>query len=106
MTTVTVLPAAGEVLFDARDGDRSLRVSWHPADDLCVMSIWRGGRCAATFQLARTEAPVLIDSLVEGLALHPSMPWSVANYSEGKRLRWRLPRQHRSSRPPTGNVRS
>src|SRR6266702_7391592 len=65
MTAVSVLPVVGEVLFDARDDGRALRVSWHPLDDLCVLSIWRDGRCVATFQLARLETPDSSTSLCE-----------------------------------------
>ena len=68
MTAVSVLPVAGDVLFDARNDGRSLRVNWHPVDDLCVLSMWRAGRCVATFQLPRSQTPALINSLVNGLA--------------------------------------
>jgi hypothetical protein len=79
MTIAISLPATTEVLSDARDGGRALRVSWHPADDVCVFSIWREDRCAATFQLMRSDAPGLISCLVEGLAQPPSS-WSTATY--------------------------
>ena len=81
MANVSVLPVVGDVLFDARDGGRSLRISWHPVDDLCVLSIWRDGQCAATFQLARSETPTLINELVRGLVYTPPTPWSAANLS-------------------------
>ena len=68
MTAVSVLPVAGDVLFDARNDGRSLRVNWHPVDDLCVLSMWRAGQCVATFQLPRSQTPALINSLVNGLA--------------------------------------
>lgn len=70
--TLASLSTTTEVLSDARDGGRALRVSWHPADDLCVFSIWREDHCAATFQLVRSDAPELISCLVEGLAQPPS----------------------------------
>ncbi len=87
MTAVSVLPVAGDVLFDARNDGRSLRVNWHPVDDLCVLSMWRAGRCVATFQLPRSQTPALINSLVNGLAqerpasqpepAHPTpQPWT------------------------------
>ena len=39
MTIVTVLPASGASFFDVRDGGRSLRVTWHPRDDMFQMSV-------------------------------------------------------------------
>lgn len=85
MTAVGVLPVAGDVLFDARNDGRSLRVNWHPVDDLCVLSMWRAGRCVATFQLPRSQTPDLINSLVQGLVQGapepPPQPWSAAQLS-------------------------
>jgi hypothetical protein len=49
-----------------------MRVTWHAERDLFVFSLWRDGRCAATFQLARASAPELIDSLVTGVARPPA----------------------------------
>ncbi|MGL4176334.1 MAG: hypothetical protein ACRCSN_09670 [Dermatophilaceae bacterium] len=61
----------GEVMLDPRGGGRALRVSWHPDDDVVVLSIWRGPLCTATFQLDRDEVPVLVDALVRGLIARP-----------------------------------
>ena len=61
------LPTAGEVFLDQRGDGRSLRVSWYPAADLVVLSLWRDGVCAGTFRLAMTEVPDLIDVLRGGL---------------------------------------
>lgn len=71
MTAVSVLPVAGQVLLDARQGGRALRLNWHDELGLCVLSIWRGDRCAATFQLPRHELPALVTALVQGLAAAP-----------------------------------
>ncbi len=108
MTAVSVLPVAGAVLFDARDGGRSLRVSWHPVDDLCVLSIWREGRCVATFQLTRSETPDLINELVQGLVQTPPTPWTATQLSTipsrwtriAHRLRATVSRRLRAWPPP------
>jgi len=109
MTAVSVLPVVGEVLFDARDDGRALRVSWHPVDDLCVLSIWRDGRCVATFQLARLETPDLINELVRGLVHTPPTPWTATQLSTlrsrrtriAHRLRVTLSRMSRARRRPS-----
>jgi hypothetical protein len=66
-----ILPASATAFFDVRDEGRAMRVTWHPERDLFVFSLWRDGRCAATFQLARGCVPELIDSLVTCLADAP-----------------------------------
>jgi hypothetical protein len=68
MTTVAALPSSGASFFDVRDGGRSLRVTWHPDEDMFVLSIWRDRTCAATFQLDRAAAMDLISSLVANVA--------------------------------------
>ena len=67
MTEVSPLPARGDVLVDARDFGRELRVSWHHEAGIAVISIWRFGVCTATFQLPREDVPELVDVLVQGL---------------------------------------
>src|SRR6266567_2722085 len=84
MTMMTVLPAAGAVLSDARDDGRWLRVNWHPADSLFVFSIWRDDVCAASFQLTRRDSPELISSLVRSLSEPDALPWSPAQLSSPK----------------------
>lgn len=73
MTEVSALPAAGGVIFDARDDGRTLRVGWHPDQDLVVLSVWRGGVCAATSHLTRNDAADLVAELARGLSA-PSAP--------------------------------
>jgi hypothetical protein len=68
MTAVRILPTVGGIYLDARADGHALRVSAHPEADLCVLSIWRDGRCAASFQLPRAEVPDLVDTLVRSLA--------------------------------------
>jgi hypothetical protein len=67
-----VLPPSATAFFDVRDEGRAMRVTWHPERDLFVFSLWRDGRCAATFQLARDGVPELISSLVTCLAVSPA----------------------------------
>lgn len=90
MTAVSVLPVVGEVLFDARDDGRALRVSWHPGDNLCVLSIWRDGRCVATFQLARLDTPSLINELVRGLVYTPPTLWTATQLTTIRSRRTRI----------------
>jgi hypothetical protein len=102
MTVAAVLPTFGTVLVDGQRRARSLRVSWHPVEDLCVISIWQGATCEATFRLTREGAPALIGSLVDGLAQAPA-PWSVANYtavpSPTRRRIGKVLRSVRAARP-------
>ena len=56
-----------ELFVDARGGDRALRVRWHQDEDVVVLSVWRGGQCAATFRLGIEEVPTLIAALRAGL---------------------------------------
>ena len=68
MAEVSPLPIRGEVVVDARGGERALRVSWHPEHGLVVLSIWRGNACVGTVQVDSAEVPHLVDVLVRGLA--------------------------------------
>ena len=61
------LPRSGEVFFDARGEDRTLRLSWHPDVDLMVLSLWDGGTCTTTFRLPAAELPGFIATLSHGL---------------------------------------
>jgi hypothetical protein len=61
---VSALPAMGSVFFDRREPSRVLRVSWHPESRTYVLSIWRAGECAGTFQLPADAAPDLVHALM------------------------------------------
>jgi len=67
MASIHALPASGDVFLDARDDGRAMRLSWHGDGELAVLSIWRASTCVASFQLARTEIPALIQTLARGL---------------------------------------
>jgi hypothetical protein len=67
MSEVSPLPSRGEVLVDARDDGRELRISCHDAADVVVLSLWRSGVCTATFRLPREQVPALVDALVQSL---------------------------------------
>lgn len=69
---VRTLPVAGGVYEDARGDGHALRVSYHPDRDLCVLSIWRAGQCAATFRISRSDVPAVISGLAECLAQVPA----------------------------------
>jgi len=64
---VTPLPVRGGVFDDVRGDDRWLRVSWHPAECVFVISIWRSGACVATFRLAREELPAFVNAFLTPL---------------------------------------
>jgi hypothetical protein len=68
MARTVALPVRGEVLLDARDAGRALRVSWHHEDGLVVLSLWRGHRCTGTFQLAADDVPTFVQALTDGPA--------------------------------------
>src|SRR4051794_40506374 len=63
MPGATPLPKQGEVFFDHRRTDRSLRLSPHPDAGVVVLSIWNGGVCQATFQLPGDQ----VESFAEAL---------------------------------------
>ena len=71
---VVALPVSGEILPDARGGDRWMRVTWHDEADLVVLSLWRGDSCVATFRLAPDQVPQLVNDLVAGLAARGTRP--------------------------------
>ncbi len=68
---VVALPSSGEIVGDARGGDRWMRVTWHDEAGLVVLSIWRNASCAATLRLPREQVPTLVSALVSGLATPP-----------------------------------
>jgi hypothetical protein len=71
MGAVRPIPRLGGVLQDARGGGRALRVSWHPEDDLVVLSLWDGPRCTGTVRLAAADVPALVEALQIGLPPEP-----------------------------------
>jgi hypothetical protein len=65
---VVPLPPRGKWFGDARDGDRALRVSWHPEQGCMVLSTWRDAACVATARLTPADTARLIGVLAQGLA--------------------------------------
>ena len=63
MPGATPLPKRGEVFFDYRRPERSLRLSPHPDAGVVVLSIWSGGICQATFQLPGDQVAMFVDTL-------------------------------------------
>ncbi len=87
---VVPLPPRGEWLPDARtglgiggdrDGDRALRVSWHPEHGCTVLSVWHDGRCTGTARLTPQDTARLIGLLARGLADPPTESWAPATGS-------------------------
>ena len=67
MEPVSPLPTQGAVFFDPRDERRFLRVSFHEALAVFVLSLWKDDICLGTFRLSADEAPRLIHSMVSAL---------------------------------------
>jgi hypothetical protein len=63
MPGATPLPKRGEVFFDHRRADRTLRLSPHPDAGVVVLSIWNGGVCQATFQLPGDQVELFAETL-------------------------------------------
>jgi hypothetical protein len=51
------LPTRREVFIDQRDA--VMRVSWHPEQDLLVLSVWHDDRCVGTFRMPVQDVPRL-----------------------------------------------
>ena len=76
MEVSVVLPTNGGTYLDARGGDRYLRMTWHAAHNVFIVSIWRDGRCAATFQLDRAMSADVVSDLVRCLSMPVELTWS------------------------------
>jgi hypothetical protein len=59
------LPARREVFIDQRDA--GLRVTWHPEQDLLVLSVWHHDRCVGTFRMPIQDVPRLSALLTAAL---------------------------------------
>jgi hypothetical protein len=59
------LPARREVFIDQRDA--GLRVTWHPEQDLVVLSVWHEDRCVGTFRMPVQDVPRLSALLTAAL---------------------------------------
>ena len=70
---VTPLPSRGQVFFDDRDPDRTMRVSWRPQEDVFVLSLWRQGECIGTFRLPKDHLSGLIAAMVDQLTGGPEV---------------------------------
>jgi hypothetical protein len=66
-SAVTPLPKRGQAFLDARDGERSLRVSWRPDDGVFVISIWSGPGCLGTFHLDQRQLSGFLGGFVDQL---------------------------------------
>src|ERR1044072_7542705 len=64
MWEVGPLPSSGQVFFDGRGQERSLRVTWH--EGTLVLSLWRGEMCTASFRMPMSDVGRLVDTLDEG----------------------------------------
>lgn len=67
------------ILLDQRG--TALRLSWHPAEAVAVLSLWREDRCIGTFRAAPSDMAGIISFLSESLAsaaVEPGHPLSDA----------------------------
>ena len=62
MALTEVVAAPSTLLVDARN--TCLRATFHPTDRIVVLSHWRDGSCASTFQLASSDVARLTTFLV------------------------------------------
>ena len=65
MTATEVVAVPTTLLVDSRN--TCLRATWHAADHVVVLSHWRDGACASTFQLANADVARLTSFLVDVL---------------------------------------
>jgi len=69
MGEVVALARTGTTaVADARGDHRELQVSWHDADDVFVLSVWRAGRCTGAVRIGPEAAAEVIGALADGLA--------------------------------------
>jgi hypothetical protein len=87
------LPTRREVFIDQRDA--GLRATWHPEQDLVVLSVWHDDRCVGTFRMPVQDVPRLSSLLTAALGdwvthaggtLQPA-PREVTSLSITQRLR-------------------
>lgn len=57
-----------EVFADIRDPRRALRVTWHPREQILVLSVWRDDMCVATSQVDVRDLPRLSTLIDDALA--------------------------------------
>ncbi|MEU7865183.1 hypothetical protein [Dactylosporangium sp. NPDC049140] len=65
MGELVALPKSGDVFEDRRGGDRTMRVTCHPARGTVVVSLWVDKICRASFQLADDDLPRLQAALAD-----------------------------------------
>ncbi len=66
IASTPALPTQGEVFDDVRGEGRTLRVSWHSADGVVVLSMWRKSECTGSFRLPVSDLPDLLRALTDG----------------------------------------
>ena len=66
IASTPALPTQGEVFDDVRGEGRTLRVSWHSADGVVVLSMWRQSECTGSFRLPVSDLPDLLRALTDG----------------------------------------
>ena len=57
------MPKAGDLFYDVRGDDRTMRVSCHHDRDVVVVSMWADKVCRASFRLALDDLPRLMEAL-------------------------------------------
>jgi len=67
MGEVVPLATGSTVLTDVRGEARAFRATWHPREDVLVVSIWRGEACVGAVRLSPTDAAALVGTVAAGL---------------------------------------
>lgn len=89
MTATDVVAFPTTLLVDSRN--TCLRATWHPADRIVVLSHWRDGACASTFQLANQDVARLTSFLVDVLGASVAGASSVSVELPDERVRLGIP---------------
>jgi hypothetical protein len=92
------LPTRRDVFIDQRGA--GLRVTWHPEQDLVVLSLWHDASCVGTFRMPVQDLPRLSGLLAAALSDHltrepgsapPRIAGEPPNLSVQQRLRLSRP---------------
>jgi hypothetical protein len=92
------LPTRRDVFIDQRGA--GLRVTWHPEQDLVVLSLWHDDSCVGTFRMPVQDLPRLSGLLAAALGDHlapaagsapPRLAGEPPNLSVQQRLRLSRP---------------
>ena len=87
MTATEVVAVPTTLLVDSRN--TCLRATWHATDHVVVLSHWRDGACASTFQLANADVARLTSFLVDVLGVTSTVNTTVEELITPRGRGWR-----------------